>query len=261
MTPLKLIGAALFLFSTLSSTAQDLSKFDKGNFIKGKDSIYYRILFPLNFDPAKKYPIVFFLHGSGERGNDNNSQLTHGGKLFLQEDNRRRFPAIVVFPQCSSDSFWANADLKSGLNVSADRIFASGGKPTKSMHALLGMIDNFLDKPFVDKKRVYVGGLSMGGMGTYELLRRKRKTFAAAFAICGGDNIANVQKYKKIPLWIFHGEKDDVVPVGLSKAIADQLVVLGVKPKMTLYVNDNHNSWDSAFKEPGLLQWLFANHK
>ncbi|RZL20352.1 MAG: phospholipase [Pedobacter sp.] len=223
--------------------------------------MYYRVLFPENFDPKVQYPILFFLHGAGERGNDNSSQLTHGGKLFLQNNLRKQFPAIVVFPQCDKDSFWANVDIKSNPDGKREFNFLTGGKPTKSMHALLGMIDNFLEKPFVDRKRVYVAGLSMGGMGTFELLRRKRKTFAAAFAICGGDHIANVQKYKKTPLWIFHGEKDDIVPVGLSTALADQLTVLKTTPKVTLYPNDNHNSWDSAFRESQLLPWLFSNHK
>lgn len=260
MNGLKLTVALALLFVATSSNAQDFKKYDRGNFIKGKDSIYYRLLFPKNFDPKKKYPILFFLHGSGERGNDNEKQLTHGGKLFLKESVRKQFPAIIVFPQCSSDSFWANVDLtdKSGK----ERFnFLTGGKPTKSMHALLGMIDNFLDKPYVDKNKVYIGGLSMGGMGTYELLRRKRKMFAAAFAICGGDNVANVRKYKKTPLWIFHGEKDNVVPVVLSTIISDQLQVLGVAPKITLYPKDNHNSWDSAFAEPELLPWLFSKER
>ncbi len=79
--------------------AQDLNKYDRGNFIKGKDSIYYRILFPENFNPAKKYPILFFLHGSGERGNNNESQLVHGGKLFLKEEIRKNFPAIIIHGQ------------------------------------------------------------------------------------------------------------------------------------------------------------------
>jgi predicted peptidase len=254
------LTAALLLLFTLGANAQEFKKFDRGNFIKGKDSIYYRVLFPENFDPKQQYPILFFLHGSGERGNDNEKQLAHGGKLFLNEDLRKAFPAIIVFPQCSEDSFWSNTVFTD--KPGKDRFeFKTGGKPTKSMHALLGMINNFLDKPYVDKKRVYAGGLSMGGMGTLELLRRKPKLFAGAISICGGDNVTNVRKYKKTPLWIFHGEKDDVVPVVLSTNIADQLKVLGVNPKITLYPNDNHNSWDSAFAEPELLPWLFANHK
>lgn len=261
MKPIKHTLFLTLLLLSLGIKAQDFKKYDKGNFIKGKDSIYYRVLFPENFDPKKQYPILFFLHGSGERGNDNEKQLTHGGKLFLKDDIRKQFPAIVVFPQCPENSFWANVEFP--LDASGQRTFnfQKKGKPTKAMHALLGMIDNFLDKPFVDHKQVYVAGLSMGGMGTFELLRRKTKIFAAAIAICGGDNIANVQKYKNVPLWIFHGEKDNVVPARLSTIISDQLKVLGKEGKLTLYPDANHNSWDSAFAEPKLLPWLFSNRK
>ncbi|WP_276090738.1 prolyl oligopeptidase family serine peptidase [Pedobacter sp. JY14-1] len=261
MKRFKWTALLLMLTLTMNVTAQDLSKYDRGNYIDGKDTIYYRILFPENFNPKQLYPIVFFLHGSGERGNDNAKQLSNGGKLFLKPSVRKQFPAIVVFPQCSSDSFWSNVNIKSDMEGKRFFEFLTGGKPTRSMQALLGMIDDFLEKPYIDRSRVYVGGLSMGGMGTLELLRRKRNTFAAAFAICGGDNVANVKKYAKTPLWIFHGEKDDVVPVSLSTAIADQLTVLGETPKLTLYPEANHNSWDSAFAEPELLPWLFGNHK
>lgn len=261
MNKLKLTFSLILLFCGLNSMAQDLNQYEKGSFIKGKDSINYRVLLPENFDATKKYPILFFLHGSGERGSDNQSQLTHGAKLFLKEDVRKQFPAIVVFPQCSADSYWSNVNIVTDVKGKREFIFREKGQPTKAMHALLGMVDHFLQKTYVDKQRVYVAGLSMGGMGTYEILRRKPRTFAAAFAICGGDHIANVQKYKKIPLWIFHGEKDDVVPVVFSTRIADQLKVLGKPVKLTLYPEANHNSWDSAFAEPGLLPWLFSNHK
>lgn len=241
--------------------AQDLDKYEKGSFIKGKDSINYRVLLPENFDATKKYPILFFLHGAGERGSDNQKQLTHGAKLFLKDEVRKQFPAIIVFPQCSTDSYWANVNIVPDAKGKRTFIFQEKGKPSKAMHALLGLVDNFLQKTYVDKRQVYLGGLSMGGMGTYELLRRKPRTFAAAFSICGGDNVANVQKYKKVPLWIFHGEKDDVVPVTFSTTIADQLKVLGKPAKLTLYPEANHNSWDSAFAEPELLPWLFSNKK
>jgi predicted peptidase len=261
MNTLRLAFSLILLSLSLNSNAQDLNKYEKGSFIKDQDSINYSVLLPENFDETKKYPILFFLHGSGERGNDNQSQLTHGGKLFLKDEIRKQFPAIVVFPQCSADSFWSNVNFATDTKGKREFMFQKNGKPSKAMHALLGLVDNFLKKTYVDKQRVYVAGLSMGGMGTYELLRRKPRTFAAAFAICGGDNVANVQKYKKIPLWIFHGEKDDVVPVVLSTRIADQLKVLGKPVKLTLYPEANHNSWDSAFAEPGLLPWLFSNHK
>ncbi|WP_231427907.1 prolyl oligopeptidase family serine peptidase [Pedobacter sp. Leaf250] len=139
--------------------------------------------------------------------------------------------------------------------------FVEGGKSTKAMQALQGMVKDFLKKPFVNREQVYVGGLSMGGMGTYELLRRQRRTFAAAFAICGGDNTNNIKKYANTPLWIFHGGKDDIVDPAFSMAIAERLKLVGKEVKFTLYPNANHNSWDSAFAEPELLPWLFEHKK
>lgn len=261
MNKFRLTFSLILLVCGLNSIAQDLNNYEKGTFIKGKDSINYRILLPENFDDTKKYPVLFFLHGSGERGNDNQLQLTHGAKLFLKPENRKQFPAIVVFPQCSTESYWSNVNIVTGTTGKREFLFQEKGKPTKSMNALLALVDSFLEKKYVDKQRVYVGGMSMGGMGTYEILRRKPRTFAAAFTICGGDHVANVQKYRKIPLWIFHGEKDDVVPVTFSTTIADQLKVLGKPAKLTLYPNANHNSWDAAFAEPGLLPWLFSHQK
>lgn len=241
--------------------AQDLKKYDRGSFIKGKDSINYRILFPENFKPGQKYPVILVLHGRGESGSDNEKQLTHGAKLFLRDDIRKNFPSIVVFPQCTADSYWANVNITTKENGKRNFSFVEDGQPTQAMHALKGMIKDFLKKPFVDKKQVYVGGLSMGGMGTYELLRRQRKTFAAAFAICGGDNTNNIKKYQTVPLWIFHGGKDDIVDPVFSIAIAERLKTVGAEVKFTLYPNDNHNSWDSAFAEPELLPWLFSHKR
>lgn len=241
--------------------AQDLKKYDRGSFIKGKDSIYYRILFPENFNPTQKYPIVFVLHGRGESGNDNEKQLTHGAKLFLEDDVRKNFPAIVVFPQCPVESYWANVNITTNEKGKRNFSFVEDGKPTKAMHALKGMVKDFLRKPYVDKNQVYVGGLSMGGMGTYELLRRQRRTFAAAFAICGGDNTNNIKKYQTVPLWIFHGGKDDIVDPAFSMAIAERLKTVGGEVKFTLYPDANHNSWDSAFAEPELLPWLFSHKR
>lgn len=239
--------------------AQDFKKYDKGSFIDGKDSIAYRILLPENFDAKQKYPVLFFLHGRGESGNDNAKQLINGGKLFLKPENRKQFPAIIVFPQCPENDYWANVKITADEHGKRGFDFQTGGKPTKVMKALLGMIDNFLDKPYVDKNRVYIGGLSMGGMGTFEVLRRKPKLFAAAFTICGADNIANVDRYKKVPLWIFQGGKDDVVNPEYSTAIANQMKIIGKEVKFTLYPDANHNSWDAAFGEPRFLQWLFAH--
>lgn len=249
------------MFFVLILKAQVFKKYDRGNFIKSKDSIYYRILFPENFNPNAKYPIIFFLHGSGERGNDNEKQLTHGGQLFLKDNIRKNFPSIVVFPQCPENDYWANVNIIRNDKEKRNFSFVEGGKPTKIMHSLVGMVNDFLKKPYVNKDQVYIGGLSMGGMGTFELLRRKRYTFAAAFSICGGDNTNNIKKYQRVPLWLFHGAKDDVVDPAFSMVIAERLKNVGDEVKFTLYPKDNHNSWDSAFAEPELLPWLFSHKK
>ena len=240
--------------------AQDLTQFKKENFIVGNDTLPYRILYPENFDEAKKYPVVLFLHGRGESGSDNEKQLNNGAKLFLTENFRKEFPAIVIFPQCAQNSYWANVDIET---VGGKRFFTfqKGGKPTKAMSLALSFTDEFFKNSFVDQSKIYVGGLSMGGMGTFEILRRKPKKFAAAFAICGGDNPSNAKKYKNVPLWIFHGGLDDVVNPQLSYSVFRELRSLGHEPKYTIYLKANHNSWDSAFAEPELLPWLFSHKR
>lgn len=257
----KIILSLCLIFSFPLLNAQDLKKYEYGSFMKRGDSIHYRILFPENFNPTKKYPVLFVLHGRGESGSDNEKQLTHGARLFLRDDIRKNFPAIVVFPQCPADSYWANVNITTNDKGKRKFSFVEAGKPTRAMRALQGMVKDFLKKPFLDKKQVYVGGLSMGGMGTYELLRRQRRTFAAAFAICGGDNTNNIKKYQNVPLWIFHGGKDDIVDPAFSMAIAERLKTVGDEVKFTLYPNANHNSWDNAFAEPGLLPWLFGHKR
>jgi predicted peptidase len=248
----------VFLCSSLMAQKQD--RFEARTFVQGADTLLYRILMPEAFDPQKEYPVLFFLHGSGERGNDNQAQLTHGSKLFLDSNNRQKFPAIVVFPQCPANNYWSNVEFPM---VDGKRTFkfATDGKPTLPMKLLTGLVKELKGQTYTDNDRFYVGGLSMGGMGTFEILRRMRGDFAAALAICGGDNPANVKKYKRTPLWIFHGAKDDVVPPEYSKVVVDALKRKGADVKFTLYPDANHNSWDNTFAEPELLPWLFSHKK
>ena len=252
----------LYLAFPFSALAQVNSAFDKGSYASKIDTLPYRILFPKRFDPNRKYPLVIVLHGAGERGNDNEAQIKYGAKLFLNDTIRQNYPAIVVFPQCPKNSYWSNVKIDTNAMGKRQFHFQEGGDPTRSMSALLGLVETLLDKPFINKKQVYIGGLSMGGMGTFEILRRKPNIFAAAFTICGGDNTNNVSKYaKKVPLWIFHGLKDSVVPFDHSQVVVDALKAAGAEPKFTIYPNDDHNSWDDAFAEPGLIPWLFSHSK
>ncbi|WP_181305785.1 dienelactone hydrolase family protein [Rufibacter sp. XAAS-G3-1] len=242
--------------------AQDFPEYAHRQFISKSDTLRYRILYPADFNPAQKYPVLFFLHGAGERGDNNEAQLVHGGRLFLQDSVRQNFPAIVIFPQCPQDSYWSNVNIVTEPGGKRHFNFLTGCAPMPPLRLLLDLVKQTRSEKHVDKKRLYVGGLSMGGMGTFEVLRREPRYFAAAFAICGGDNVANARKYRKVPLWVFHGGKDDVVAPHLSGRVVAQLKALGAKEvKHTVYPNANHNSWDAAFAEPGLLPWLFSQER
>jgi predicted peptidase len=256
----KFVFAWLWLLSG-TLMAQDLSLYQREMYAAQGDSMPYRILYPENFDPNQKYPLMLFLHSRGESGRDNEKQLTHGARLFLKDTLRANYPVIVVFPQCPEESSWANVDIRTDNTGKRTFQFMKGGEPTKAMGALLGLTEELTAKPFVDNDRIFVGGLSMGGMGTFELLRRKPKLFAAAFAICGGDHVANVKKYRHVPLWIFHGARDEVVPLAFSETIVQALRKKGARVNFTVYPNADHNSWDPAFAEPALLPWLFIHSK
>lgn len=257
-----LLTSVIFLFLTAGTRAQDTSLFENHHYIQNGDTLPYRLLLPLNYDETKSYPLVLFLHGAGERGSDNEKQLTHGSSLFLADSNRQKFPAIVVFPQCPQNSFWSNlsssTDSATGKRMMA---FPVDGPPTRAMSLLLGLVQEINKNYKPDQQRLYVGGLSMGGMGTFEIVRRLPNTFAAAFAICGGANPATAPQLKSTSWWIFHGLKDPVVDPEFSRIMAAALLRANAEVRLTTYPEDGHNSWDSAFKEPDFLSWIFNHRK
>lgn len=257
---------SLFVFflsiSFCTAMGQDLSLYQKKWLVKGGDTLPYRILLPENFDAAKKYPLILFLHGAGERGRDNEAQLIHGSKLFLQDSIRNHFPAIVVFPQCAPNSFWSNVNIRlDSAKGKREFLFKKSGEPTVAMRLLESLLTELKKSYKLDKEQLYVGGLSMGGMGTFELVRRHPKVFAAAFPICGGAHPETAKALKRTSWWIFHGLKDDVVPPEWSSLMADALKKKGADVRLTLYPDANHNSWDPAFAEKDLLPWLFSKHR
>jgi predicted peptidase len=265
MIKYKLPVLTLFSFLILAivpARAQsELDAYARKVYVQGNDTLPYRILYPKNFDPKQKYPLVLVLHGAGERGTNNEAQLVYGAKRFLEE--QEQFPAIVVFPQCPKDSYWANVNIVPNAEGKRTFNFQAGGEPTPAMAALMGLLKELRKSGNVDKDRIYLGGLSMGGMGTFELLWRQPRTFAAAFPICGGGSPEMARKYaKKVKsFWIFHGEEDAVVPVELSRIMAGAIENAGGQVKLTVYPGVNHNSWDNAFREPELLPWLFSQEK
>lgn len=254
-----IVIGALLLFNPWKISAQHEALYKQEQFISGKDTLNYRVMMPENLEFPNKFPVVLFLHGAGERGNENAKQLTHGSELFYKV--RDSFPAIVIFPQCPQDDYWANATLDRSTNPITLK-FPVNSAPTTSMNLVMALMDGLLDQPYVDKNQVYVGGLSMGGMGTFEILKRKPEVFVAAFAICGAGNPEASEVYAKtIPMWIFHGANDDVVDPQHSVSMVSGILKYGGKPNFSLFAKDNHNSWDSAFAEPELIPWLFSNSK
>ena len=248
----KLLFSLLFVSQTIILSQE----FSKELFVSDKDSLPYRLLLPKNFDNAKKYPLIVFLHGAGERGNDNELQLVHGKDLFINMNKNNNFPSIVVFPQCSKNSYWANV---SRINNS----FSFLDDPTEntSLKLVEGMIYELQRNFKINSNQIYVGGLSMGGMGTFELVYRNPDMFAAAFAICGGANPKIGEKISKTNWRIYHGDKDFVVPVKLSIDMYNSIKSFNKNVYLKIYPNVNHNSWDNVFREPDLFKWLFSNSK
>jgi len=221
----------------------------------------YNILYPPEFKADKKYPLLLFLHGAGERGDDNQSQLAHFHELFMEAVHSRKFPAIVVFPQCPKNDYWANANIERHTDR-LDIEYLPGGEPTNAMQSLLSLMDSLSQLKFVDTNRIYAGGLSMGGMGTFELLYRRSDMFAAAFPICGGAHPATASAYaKKVKLWIFHGMDDQMVLAKYSEDMVKALESAGGHPKFTLYDGVKHDSWKNAREEEDLLPWLFSQRR
>lgn len=234
--------------------------YQKMSFEKEGERMPYRLLLPKNYDTAKTYPLILVLHGSGERGSDNELQLTHGASLFLEDVSRKKYPAVVVFPQCAKNSNWATIKVTGEFGNRAF-MFYKKGEPTKDMLLLEGLLKHLRMTYAIDKDRMYVGGLSMGGMGTFELVRRNPKMFAAGFPICGGANTAIANRIKRTRWWVFHGEADDVVPSKYSTEMVDALRTAGADVQYSLYPDVKHDSWNNAFAEPELLPWLFSISK
>ena len=201
-----------------------------------------------------------FLHGSGERGNDNEKQLTHGAKLFLKEENRKNFPAIIVFPQCPQESYWASTKID--RTVQPFKIqFDYATEASWPLLAANDLVRKLSNEEAVDKSKIYISGLSMGGMGTFESVYRNPDLYAAALPICGGGDVNSYdKKIAKVPFWIFHGDADKSVDVILSREMVEKLKTLKAEVKYSEYPGVGHNSWDNAFAEPEFLSWMF-NHK
>ncbi|HTI09043.1 MAG TPA: dienelactone hydrolase family protein [Puia sp.] len=256
----KIVIAFVLLVSVMNAMAQGFPGFEKKEMISGGDTLRYRIQVPLGYDPAKKYPLILVLHGSGERGRDNEAQLKWGGDLFADSAKRAAFPAIVVFPQCPITDAWCRVTYNPQDSLRFH--FLSDTVVSRPLGLVMQLLDTLVASGTINTHKIYVGGLSMGGMGTFEILWRKPHFFAAAFPICGAGDPAKVRVYaRKFPIWVFHGGNDPVVPVGNSRLMVRELKAARARVTYNEYPGVQHDSWKNAFAEPGLLPWLFEQRK
>ena len=232
--------------------------FLKNEFIFKGDTLLYRVMFPENYDKSKSYPLVLFLHGSGECGNDNEKQLVHGASLFTDSVNRIKYPAIVLFPQCPTNGSWVSLNEKP--NDKFDIIDTKN--PTKPIELANKLIDYYQKTEAVDAKRIYILGLSLGGMGTFDMICRYPRKFAAAIPICGGVNLERLKKVRKMPIRIYNGGSDNVVSPEYSRNAYNELKAFGSQRVEHIeFSGVGHNSWTPAFAEPDFLNWLFSQRK
>jgi acetyl esterase/lipase len=212
----------------------------------------YRLLQPSPYNPEKKYPLVIFFHGAGERGTDNQKQLVHGTSLFSNEENRRRFPCFVFAPQCPEEQQWVDMPWTADSGVRPPQ-------PSMPMHLALNGLESLLHEFSIDTNRIYVTGLSMGGFGTWDLITRFPGRFAAAAPICGGgDEHTVTPTVARVPLWTFHSADDNVVKVHRTRNMVEAMRAAGGSPKYFEYSGLGHGSWGKAYAEPEFLPWMFA---
>lgn len=202
----------------------------------------------------KKLPLVIFLHGSGERGFDNESQLRNAVYAFLEPANFGKNPCYILAPQCPSEFRWSGTDITNATSFLKN--------PTEPMRLLIDLIQQTLEEnPGIDRNRVYVTGLSMGAAGAVDLMMRKPEWFAAGLSVCGGGDPVFAEKIKNIPLWVFHGLRDNVrLPIH-SQRLVQALEKLNAPVKYTEYTTLDHSIWQETFYNPLVMEWLFAQKK
>lgn len=259
---LLLLVALVMCGSTLFSQEMAVSKdtaYAKRMYVENGDTLLYRELKPINVSDGKKYPLVLFMHGAGERGNDNEKQLTHGAQMFLNPVNRLKYPAYVLFPQCPEKDGWAYGEDEKVSNV--PELMPVIKTPHKWIPMVKNLVEKYIKSGKVDADRVYVIGLSMGGMAVFDLAERYPSVWAAAVPICGCINPVRINKSRSVKFRIFHGDADMVVPVEGSRKAYLKLQSLGADVDYVEFPGCTHGSWNPAFNLPDFLEWIFQQKR
>ena len=198
-------------------------------------SLDYLLFLPGEYaSQTDPWPLIFFLHGAGERGNDVQMVKKHGPPQIVETQDD--FPFVVISPQCPEDQWW-----KSG--------------------ALIALLDDVVANHNIDEDRIYLTGLSMGGFGTWMAATENPDRFAAIAPICGGGLRIGMRRTTHLPTWVFHGAKDTVVPIDESQRLVDRLKSLDGNVKFTIYPDAKHNSWTDTYNNPELYDWFLSHRR
>lgn len=199
--------------------------------------LHYLLFLPEEYGRAeKKWPLILFLHGAGERGENLEKVKVHGPPMLAERD--KNFPFIVVSPQCREGKTWTN-----------------------TAESLISLLDEIIASYDVDPGRVYLTGLSMGGFGSWELGCTYPDRFAAVVPICGGGQSWRVCDLKEVPVWVFHGAKDAAVPLAKSEEMVNALKACGGNVQFTVYPEAGHDAWTQTYNNPELYEWLLGQQK
>ena len=215
----------------------------------------YRLLKPAAIAPGARYPLVIFLHGAGERGNDNLNQLKYFPTWMAEPSVRKAHPCFVLAPQCRDDQKWVDVDWSALVST------PQSPTPTGDMLAVIAALEETIKREPIDPARIYLTGLSMGGYGSWDLAARMPERFAAVIPICGGGDEATAAKINDLPIWCFHGDADTAVRVERSRTMIEALRAAGGTPKYSELAGVGHDSWTPAYRDPDVLAWLFAQKK
>jgi predicted peptidase len=243
----------IFLFSNFFCKlfAQDIDTV-KGEYFIQKHRLPYTLLkIGCDSNTSRKIPVVLFLHGAGERGDKNTEHLTVGLPVLIKSIiETKKYPCLVIAPQCPINQKWVDTDwTKKGHLM--------GLTMTWPLHGAVQALDSIAKNNLsIDTNRIYLTGISMGGFGTWELLERFPKKFAAAMPICGGGDTSKALSMIYTPIWAFHGRKDKLVPVSrtldMIKAINNKIA------KCTIIEKEGHLCWNTTYNNSAHTKWMFS---